>query len=233
VQHPYIVENLSRRCYGTLFLISRTVNSVVERRPKIFTGLITNLAPVISSEPSSGGKRLVIDCANLRSAVVGASVSINGVCLTVTSADGPRIAFDVVPETLSRSNLGELQAGDPVNVEPSLRLGDEVGGHFVYGHVDATTVVLGKHAEGMSFRMWCVTPPALEPMIAEKGYVALDGVSLTIAAIAEGQFAVALIPETLARTTLGRKDAGSALNLEADPIARYVVHNLRRSRVEP
>jgi riboflavin synthase len=85
----------------------------------------------------------------------------------------------------------------------------------------------------MGFRMWCVTPPALEPMIAEKGYVALDGVSLTVADVAEGEFAVALIPETLARTTLGRKDAGSALNLEADPIARYVVHNLRRNRFEP
>lgn len=186
------------------------------------------MAPVLSCEPASGGKRLIVDCATLHSAAAGASISINGVCLTVTSIDGSRIAFDVVPETLSRSNLGELLPGDCVNIEPSLRLGDEVGGHFVYGHVDATTVVLGKHAEGPGFRMSCVIPPTLGPMIAEKGYVTLDGVSLTVAEVAEGEFAVALIPETIARTTLGQKDAGSTLNLEVDPFARYVVHYLRR-----
>lgn len=178
----------------------------------------------------AGGKRLAIDCSDLQSAALGSSVSINGVCLTVASVIGAQIEFDVVPETLSRTSLGELVLGDFVNVEPSLRFGDELGGHLVYGHVDATTVVLGKHPEGQGVRMWFVTPPDLEPLIAEKGYVALDGVSLTVADIAEGQFAVALIPETLARTTLGKKEAGSALNLEADPIARYVVHALRSTR---
>jgi riboflavin synthase len=131
-----------------------------------------------------------------------------------------------VPETLARSNLGDLQAGDAVNLEASLRAGNEIGGHLVYGHVDATTVVLGKHPEGSGFRLWCVTPANLAPLIAEKGYIALDGVSLTVAALAEGEFAVALVPETIKRTTLGRKETGSALNLEVDPIARYVVHAL-------
>jgi len=172
----------------------------------------------------------VIECAGLSNSALGASVAVNGVCLTVASVEGAQIAFDVVPETLSRSNLGELQRGDFVNVEPSLRLGDELGGHLVYGHVDATAVVLGKHPEGQGYRMWCVTPPALAPLIAEKGYVALDGVSLTVAAVGAGQFAVVLVPETITRTTLGRKDAGAALNLEADAVARYVAHILGRRK---
>ncbi len=159
----------------------------------------------------------------------GASIAVNGVCLTVVDA-GQLLTFEVVAETLSRTNLGELLPGDPVNLESSLRAGDEIGGHFMYGHVDATTVVLTKNAEGLGCRMWCVTPPAFEPFVAEKGSISLDGVSLTIAQVAEGEFAVALIPETLARTTLGRKDAGSVLNVEADPVARYVAHAVERQR---
>lgn len=172
--------------------------------------------------------RLSIEAAPpIDSARPGASVAINGVCLTVVDA-GQALTFDVVAETLSRSNLGELRSGDSVNLESSLRAGDEIGGHFMYGHVDATTVVLTKRDEGLGCRMWCVTPPTLEQFIAEKGSVSLDGVSLTIAQIAEGEFAVALIPETLTRTTLGGKDAGSVLNVEADPIARYVAHIVGR-----
>jgi riboflavin synthase len=155
----------------------------------------------------------------------GDSIAINGVCLTAVEA-GHVLKFDVVPETLSRTNLGELVSGDSVNLEASLRVGDELGGHLVYGHVDATTVVLGKQSEGSGYRIWCVTPPTYDALIAEKGSVALDGVSLTVASVSEGEFAVALIPETLKRTTLGRKDSGSVLNFEADPIARYVAHAL-------
>lgn len=159
----------------------------------------------------------------------GDSIAVNGVCLTVVG-EGDRLVFDVVPETASRTNLGELRANDRVNLEPSLRAGDPIGGHLVYGHVDATTVVLSKAKEGDGARMWCVTPPELAPLIAEKGSVALEGVSLTVAAVREGEFAVALIPETLAMTTLGDVEEGSTLNLEADPIARYVVHALRGNR---
>ena len=156
----------------------------------------------------------------------GDSIAINGVCLTVVD-DGDPLVFDVVPETVSRSNLGELRVGDRANVEASLRAGDPIGGHIVYGHVDATTIVIGKSKEGEGARMWCMTPPAMRALIAEKGSVALEGVSLTIASVREGEFAVALIPETLARTTLGDVDEGSTLNLEADPIARYVAHALK------
>ena len=134
------------------------------------------------------------------------------------------LSFDVVPETLARSNLGDLKAGDVVNLEPSLRLGDPLGGHLVYGHVDTTVQIERKLSEGPGFRMWCSAPPALRPMIVAKGYVALDGVSLTVAEVdaSRPSFAVALIPETLARSTLGRAQAGDRLNLEVDPVARYV-----------
>jgi riboflavin synthase len=134
------------------------------------------------------------------------------------------LSFDVVPETLSRTNLGSLKPADAVNLEPSLRLGDPMGGHLVYGHIDATCTLEKKKAEGLGFRAWCSTPLRLAPMIVEKGYVALDGVSLTVAEVSRdaASFAVALIPETLARTTLGVKGEGAILNLEVDPVARYV-----------
>lgn len=170
---------------------------------------------------------MTVECAELRDAQLGASIAVNGVCLTLAALDGARLSFDVVPETIARTNLGALAPGDAVNIERSVRLGEELGGHLVYGHVDATTVVLSKHAEGNGARMWCVIPPGQDDVIAEKGYVTLDGVSLTIASLAPGQFSVALVPETLARTTLGSVEAGSALNFEADPIARYVAHVLR------
>lgn len=176
-----------------------------------------------------GGLRLSVRRPATVEAQRGDSIAINGVCLTVVDAGDP-LTFDVVPETVSRSNLRELRPGDGVNLETSLRAGDPIGGHLVYGHVDATTVVISKTKEGGGARVWCVTPPGLDKFIAEKGSVALDGVSLTVAAVREGEFAVALIPETLARTTLGTVEEGSTLNLEADPIARYVVHALEGAR---
>jgi riboflavin synthase len=178
---------------------------------------------------ANGGLKLSIRKPVGLAAKRGDSIAVNGVCLTVVD-EGDPLAFDVVPETVSRTNLGELRENDGVNLEASLRAGDPIGGHLVYGHVDATTVVLSKAREGDGARMWCVTPPELAQLIAEKGSVALEGVSLTVAAVREGEFAVALIPETLAKTTLGDVEEGSSLNLEADPIARYVVHALRGER---
>jgi riboflavin synthase len=175
---------------------------------------------------ASGGIALTIRRPAALEAMRGDSVAVNGVCLTVID-DGDPLAFDVVPETVNRTNLGELRVNDGVNLETSLRAGDPLGGHLVYGHVDATTVVLSKTKEGDGARMWCVTPPELAPLIAEKGSVALEGVSLTVAAVREGEFAVALIPETLLKTTLGDVEEGSSLNLETDPIARYAIHALR------
>lgn len=196
------------------------------RRRQIFTGLIAERSTVADAQRlANGGLKLSIKRPAGLQAKRGDSIAVNGVCLTVID-EGDPLAFDVVPETVSRTNLGELRANDSVNIEASLRAGDPLGGHLVYGHVDATTVVLSKVIEGGGARMWCVTPPELGPLIAEKGSVALEGVSLTVAAVREGEFAVALIPETLAKTTLGDVEEGSSLNLETDPIARYAVHAL-------
>ncbi len=150
------------------------------------------------------------------------SISIDGVCLTATAIEGDIVSFDVIPETLARSTLGERAIGDLVNVEYALRLGDRLGGHLVYGHVDAAQRVLDRVSEGQGERMRIEAASALAPMIAVKGFVAVDGVSLTVADAEGDWFEVALIPETLARTTLGGRLPGSRVNLEVDPLARYV-----------
>ena len=152
---------------------------------------------------------------------LGDSVAVNGVCLTVVAHDASTMRFDVVPETVARTGFDALRAGDMVNVELSLRLGDRLGGHLVYGHVDANASILSKEREGQGFRLSVVLPDALAPFIVEKGYVAVDGVSLTVASVTHDHFTIALIPETARRTTLGAKGPGDRVNLEIDPVARY------------
>jgi len=149
------------------------------------------------------------------------SVAIDGVCLTVVANDAGTLTFDVVPESLERSTIGTLIIGSRVNVELSLRLGERIGGHLIYGHVDATARILAKVDEGQGHRLRLAMPPQLRRLIVEKGYIAVDGVSLTIAAIGNGDFEIALIPETATRTTLGEKRIGDIVNLEVDPVARY------------
>lgn len=190
----------------------------------MFSGLIVYRGAVVSNDVAPGGGRtLVLDANDAREqdTHVGDSIAVNGVCLTVTQIHHDRVTFDVVPETIARSTLGELSPRDLVNVEYSLRLGDRMGGHFVYGHVDATAQVLAQTPEGQGERIRIERPHALAPMIAEKAFIAIDGVSLTVAAIGEGWFEIALIPETLQRTTLGERPVGSRVNLEVDPLARY------------
>ena len=190
----------------------------------MFSGLIVYRGSVVSSEAApNGGRTLVLEANDARGEEVqrGDSVAINGVCLTVTQIHHDRLAFDVVPETIERSTLGELRAGELTNVEYSLRIGDRMGGHFVYGHVDATAKVISRTAEGQGERIRIERPQTLAPMIAEKAFIAVDGVSLTVAAVGDGWFEIALIPETLSRTTLGARPVGSQVNLEIDPLARY------------
>ena len=193
----------------------------------MFTGIIQGMVAVTHLKGASGGTELAVaKPSGFEGTRDGDSIAINGVCLTVKD-HVHALVFDVIPETLARSNLGQLQLGDEVNIEASLRFGDFIGGHMVYGHVDATCEILAKDPEGPGFRLWCATPAALHNLIVEKGYVSLDGASLTIAAVEGDRFAVALIPETLKRTTLGRKGAGASVNLEVDPIARYVAAQLQ------
>ena len=198
----------------------------------MFSGLIGYRGTVVAVEPlAGGGATLRVRCDGVGSErpEVKDSIAIDGVCLTATAIDGDVVVFDVIPETLERSTLGGRAAGDAVNVEYSLRVGDRMGGHFVYGHVDATARVLARTPEGQGERVRVERPDPLAAMIAEKAFIAVDGVSLTVAAAGDGWFEIALIPETLARTTLGARAAGSEVNVEVDPLARYVVAALRRA----
>ncbi len=191
----------------------------------MFSGLIGYRGSVVSNAAApDGGVTLAIQAEGVQHEApqVKDSIAIDGVCLTATRIDGDRVWFDVVPETLARSTLGDLAAGDAVNLEYSLRVGDRMGGHFVYGHVDATAAVITRAAEGQGERVRIERPAALGPMIVEKAFIAIDGVSLTVAAVADEWFEIALIPETLARTTLGSRPSGSRVNIEVDPLARYV-----------
>jgi riboflavin synthase len=184
----------------------------------VFTGIVREVGRVVEFD----GSRLVVDAA--AKAEAGDSVAVAGVCLTVL--DGSRLAFDVVPETLSRTTLGGLKAGDRVNIEPALRVGDPLGGHNVQGHVDGIGHVRGNLGEPM----WIDAPVEILRYCIEKGSITVDGVALTIAAIDDAGFAVALIPHTLAETTLGELQPGDPVNLEADVLAKYVERLLESRR---
>ncbi|HTW85622.1 MAG TPA: riboflavin synthase [Candidatus Sulfotelmatobacter sp.] len=190
----------------------------------MFSGLIAHAGKVAWIEGDGArGMTLAVEAPGAIADGVahGDSVAIDGVCLTVVGFDARLMRFDVVPETVARTEIGDLRAGDRVNVELSLRLGDRLGGHLVYGHVDATAPILAKDDEGQGFRLRVGLPDSLAPFIVEKGYIAVDGVSLTVASVEDGAFTIALIPETARRTTLGPKGVGARVNLEVDPVARY------------
>jgi riboflavin synthase len=160
----------------------------------------------------------------------GESIAVNGVCLTVADRAPGEVGFDVVSETLNVTNLGLLRAGDEVHVERSLRAGDRISGHFVQGHVDGTARLLEHGTRDDEWRLTLEAPPPLAKYLVPKGSVALDGVSLTIAAVRHDQFEVALIPTTLRLTTLGRRAVGWPFNLECDILAKTVVAALERQR---
>jgi riboflavin synthase len=184
----------------------------------MFTGIVRELGEIDSFD----GSRLVLAAPETAAgAAVGDSVSVAGVCLTVVEIQDGTLAFDVVPETLSRTALGRLAPGGAVNLEPSLRVGDQLGGHVVQGHIDAVGRVRSVTPESDGRRVWIDSPETVRYCV-EKGSVAVDGVSLTIAALDDDGFAVALIPHTLAATTLGSLEPGDEVNLEADALARIV-----------
>ena len=185
----------------------------------MFTGIVREVGTVASFD----GSRLVVEApGTAEGAGVGDSVSVAGVCLTVVEADETRLAFDVVPETASRTALNGLDPGTGVNLEPSLRVGDQLGGHVVQGHVDAVGRVRSVTPEGDSRRVWVDAPESVLGYCIEKGSIAVDGVSLTVAAFDDEGFEVALIPHTLAATTLGRLESGDGVNLEADVLGKVV-----------
>jgi riboflavin synthase len=192
----------------------------------MFSGLIAHLGRVVAIDGDvERGMRLTIEAPDAIAEGVEEkdSIAVNGVCLTVVAYTAQAMSFDVVPESIRRAGFASLSVGSPVNIELSLRLGDRLGGHLVYGHVDGRAKILAKPVEGQGHRLVVERPAAIARFIVEKGYITVDGVSLTVASVEDDAFTIALIPETSKRTTLGPKGPGAEVNLEVDPVARYAV----------
>ncbi len=193
----------------------------------MFTGIIESVGTVADTRPVPGGRRLRVVVGKWASQCrLGASVAVSGVCLTVTSAAGDALEFDVIKETLDTSTLGAKRSADRVNLERALRAGDRLDGHFVQGHVDGTAAVAQIRSSPKEWVIEFKPDAALMPCIIPKGSIAIDGVSLTIASVRDGAFTVALIPTTLEGTTLSSLVVGTKVNIETDMIARTIVHHL-------
>jgi riboflavin synthase len=189
----------------------------------VFTGIVREVGRVAETEGDDERRTLVVHAPQTSAAAaVGDSVAIGGVCLTAESVDGERIRFHAVSETLRRTTLGRLREGDEINVEPALRSGEPLGGHIVQGHVDGVGSIGSVEAEGEGLRVVVEAPPNVLRYCVEKGSIAVDGVSLTVAELLEDAFAVALVPQTLSATTLGEVVPGQPVNLEVDVLAKYV-----------
>lgn len=185
----------------------------------MFTGIINHLGKVEKRTATT----LEI-AAKLPKPRLGASIAVNGVCLTVVKTSNGKHSFDVGPDTWARTNLGSLRKGQAVNIEPALRHGDELGGHFVTGHVDASAKIISLEPWGEGFwRLRVELPSLLRGLVAIKGSIAIDGISLTVTAVERAHFEVMLVPHTLRNTNLGRRTAYEKVNLEADPLARYAM----------
>ncbi len=194
----------------------------------MFTGIIERAGTIQATTAVSGGRRLRVDVGPIaKEATPGASIAVSGVCLTVAQIDGTVVDFDVITETLERTTLGAKKPGDLVNLERSLRAGDRLDGHFVQGHVDGTATVEKVITSSKEHVVWLRPESHLRPYMIPKGSVAVDGVSLTIAAVEGGLFSVALIPTTLELTTFGKLTKGHRVNIESDILARTIVHQLR------
>ncbi len=187
----------------------------------MFTGLVEKLANVVALETIGAGRRLTIFEPTFQPEI-GESIAVNGVCLTVVSTHEGQLSFEIGPETLKRSNLGQLKAGDRVNLERSLRVGDRLGGHFVQGHVDGIGVIESRTRNGDWEDVWFRCPAVLTRLMVPKGSIAIDGVSLTLVNVEAERFSVMLIPHTQAVTTLGFKQVGEPVNLECDMLAKHV-----------
>jgi riboflavin synthase len=200
----------------------------------MFTGIVERTGRIASVANGPKFRRLTIadDWHDVRDKVrIGESIAINGVCLTVAEMADGLIGFDVIKETLDRTNLGLLVNGDEVHVERSLRVGDRIDGHFVLGHVDGRATIVNQKASAEEWRTVLEAPEDLARFLAPKGSVALDGISLTIAAVDGNRFEVALIPTTLKLTTIGRRHVGWPCNFEADILTKSVVNYLERRAV--
>ena len=198
----------------------------------MFTGLVEEMGEVAEVMDRPEGRALWIRATRvLEDAEIGHSIAVNGCCLTVTAIETQRFAVEMVPETLRRTTLGRVAPGDAVNLERSLRLDQRLGGHLVQGHVDGVGTVRGVDLEGEGRRITVDIPATLALYVAEKGSIAIDGVSLTVARVGGTRCEIALIPHTLAVTTAGRYAAGTKVNIEVDLMARYLARLLEQGGI--
>lgn len=194
----------------------------------MFTGIIKQPGTITRVTNVAGGMRFVIDAGELAADVKhGDSICVSGVCLTATDINPPQLSFDVIAETLRKTTLGDKRAGSTVNLESSLLVGDTIDGHFVQGHVDGTATLVRREASAKEHVLWIDPQEPLRPYIIPKGSIAIDGVSLTVAAVEDCRFSVALIPTTLELTTLTDLKKGDNVNIETDIISRTIVHQLQ------
>jgi riboflavin synthase len=189
----------------------------------VFTGIVREVGRVTAVEGGDEGLRLVVQAPHTSASLQpGDSLSVSGVCLTAETVAATTVTLHAVPETLRRTTLGSLARGDAVNLEPALRAGEPLGGHYVQGHVDGVGRIQSVEAEGEGLRVVVEAPGDLLRYCVEKGAIAVDGVSLTVAELFDDAFAVALVPHTLEATTLSDLAPGRAVNLEVDVLAKYV-----------
>lgn len=196
----------------------------------MFTGIIGHLGKVREVKRGASPALVIEAAALVEGLKIGDSVAVNGVCLTASRVWEGCFSAAVMPETLRRTNLGELRPGQPVNLEAALRLGEELGGHLVSGHVDAAVRILRERREGNARLLWLELPRELAPLVAPQGSVAVDGISLTVVKADRKSFCLSLIPHTLAHTTLAGKRTGARVNLEVDLLARQVKRILEFER---
>ena len=199
----------------------------------MFTGIVAAACDVVATEEGEEIRSIVVDLTGYDEGLeIGASVAIDGVCMTVVSSEGGQVRFEAIPETLERTTMGLLRVGRRVNVERSLRMGDELGGHILSGHVMSTARILQRTERGEGIDLLIENQSDTEPYILEKGYVAVDGMSLTVGQVEEDGFNLHIIPETLRITTIGEKSVGDLVNIEIDSRTQAVVDTIRSMGVD-
>ena len=194
----------------------------------MFTGIIQGVGEIVSVGESNTVTSVSINLPDVDGLHIGASVAINGVCLTVVSINEEQVEFDIINETLNRTNVGDLSAGSLVNIERSLKFGDEIGGHILSGHIMATGIIHSRVESGDQMTVSILASPSTHKYLTEKGYIAIDGISLTVGEVENGIFHLHIIPETLRLTTLGSKQIGDVVNLEIDSNTQLIVETIER-----
>ena len=196
----------------------------------MYTGIVAGTAPILSFEDEGGGRFFTVDLAGFDGNLeIGASVALDGVCMTVVVIDSGKVGFEAIEETLDRTTLAGKVTGDLLNVERSLKVGDELGGHLLSGHVMCTAEIIERNEVGEGVDLRISMPDEARPYILEKGYVAVDGMSLTVGRVNESSFGLHIIPETLRVTTIGQKEVGQSVNIEVDSQTQTIVDTLVRN----